>query len=85
MEMAARHRIYVEDGVRFAKAATGIDVPYRRGYARVVIAPMIFENIPVDVHEGVHVEYGLLGTSALRNFRVILDFKDEFTDVQYID
>lgn len=84
-DMADRYEIRPEEHVHFAKTASGSDAPYRQGYARILIDPMLFESMPVDVHEGTHTEYALLGTRALHNFRVILDFKDGFTDLQYIE
>ncbi|MBL8158160.1 retropepsin-like domain-containing protein [bacterium] len=83
--IADRYGILTEEPVYFAKTASGADAEFQQGYARILIDPVLFENLPIDVFEGAHVEYALLGTRVLHNFRVILDFKDAFTDLQYID
>lgn len=83
--IAERYDIDTDEDIQFAKTASGANAEFQQGYARIFIDPMFFESLPVDVHQGAHVEYALLGTRALRNFRVILDFKDEFTDLQYLE
>lgn len=83
--IATRYGIHTDEYVQFAKTASGADAEFQQGYARVLIDPILFESMPIDVHKGAHAEYALLGTRALRNFRVILDFKDEFTDLQYLE
>ncbi|MFZ2556014.1 MAG: retroviral-like aspartic protease family protein [Minisyncoccia bacterium] len=84
-DMSARYEIATGEQDYYAATASGIEAQYFLGYARVVIDPIVFDSLPIDVHTGIYAEHALLGTRALRNFRVILDFKDEFTDFQYID
>lgn len=80
---AARYDIQPSGREYFATTGSGTQVRYRLGSARVFLDPIVFESLPIEIHDGHHVEYALLGTRALRNFIVTLDFKDESTDLYY--
>lgn len=84
-ENAARYGIRPSGRDYFATTGSGAQAKYNLGFAQVFLDPVRFENLPIEVHEGHHVEYALLGTRMLRDFVVTLDFKDGYTDLQYID